>query len=282
MQITIRKEISAEGVGIHYNKFAKITLKPASEDVGIVFKRIDVTGKNNEIEAIYTNIDSISLSTQLKNGDGVFVATVEHLMSAVSSFNISNLIIEISESEVPIMDGGSEDFSFLIECAGLKVQHKPAKKFKLLKEIKVGNDENYIIAKPSEEQIINFTSNFNSKKIGEQSFSFNPQKDDFVKEISSSKTIANAMEVEMLRKAGMGLGGSLKNTLVFNENDILNEMCLYNVQDFVKHKVLDFMGDIKLAGGEIIADFSCYKSGHKLNHMLLNEIFKSTENYQLI
>lgn len=282
MQSTIKKEIVAEGVGVHYNQYAQIRLKPAKENTGILFKRVDVTDKNNEILAIYKNVKSKALSTEIANESGASVATIEHLMSAISSFNITNLIIEINALEVPIMEGGSEDFCFLLECVGTTLQKEKAKKFKLKKEVKVGDENYFIIAKPSEEFTVSFTSNFNSEKIGEQKFFYNKSHHDFTKDIAPSKTIANLAEVQALQQAGMGLGGNLKNTLVFTQTEILNEKCLYNTEDFVKHKILDFIGDLSLAGGEIIANFSCFKSGHKLNHLLLEEIFKTEENYQSI
>jgi UDP-3-O-[3-hydroxymyristoyl] N-acetylglucosamine deacetylase len=281
MQVTIKKEIKAKGVGVHYNKLCDLTLKPAPVGTGILFKRTDVMDKRNEILAHFKNIDSMSLSTRIKNEDGVFVATIEHLLSAIFAFGITNIIIEVNSPEMPIMEGGAEDFCFMLECVGRLVQEKTHTKFKLLKEIKVGDDSSYIIAKPTQEFKVEFVSNFSSKDIGEQKFVYN-KKVDFVKDIASARTIANLKEVEMLQKAGLGLGGSLKNTLVYDEERVLNEPCLFNKDDFVKHKVLDFLGDISLAGGEIIADFSCFKSGHRLNHQILQEIFKDEANYQLI
>jgi UDP-3-O-[3-hydroxymyristoyl] N-acetylglucosamine deacetylase len=282
MQRTIKQDITAEGVGVHYGKSTTLTLKPASESTGIVFVRTDITDKDNRIKAIYKNIESIALSTKIKNESGVSVTTIEHLMAAVSSFKIDNLIIEIDAEEVPIMDGGSEDFCFLIECTGLYMQPEKRKKLHLVKEIKVGDDNNYIIAKPSEEKVISFTSDFKSEAIGIQTLTFIEQYSDFSKEIAKAKTIANLLEVEALQKAGMGLGGNLKNTLVYNETRVLNEPALWIKTDFVRHKILDFLGDISLAGVEVMAEFICFKSGHKLNHLLLREIFSSNDNYQII
>jgi UDP-3-O-[3-hydroxymyristoyl] N-acetylglucosamine deacetylase len=281
MQVTIKKEIKARGVGVHYNKLCDLTLKPAPVDTGILFKRVDVLDKKNYILANLENIDSMSLSTRIKNEDGVFVATIEHLLSAIFAFGITNLIIEVNSPEMPIMDGGSEDFCFMLECAGRLIQEKKQKKFQLLKEIKIGDDASYIIAYPSDEFKVEFTSNFHSQDIGEQVFTYD-KKMDFTKEIASARTIANLKEVEMLQKAGFGLGGSLKNTLVYDDTRVFNEPCLFNFDDFVKHKILDFLGDISLAGGEIIASFKCFKSGHKLNHQILHEIFQDKANYKLI
>ncbi len=281
MQVTIKKEICARGVGVHYNKLCNLRILPAPVDTGIVFKRIDVKERNQGILAHFKNIDSIALSTRIKNEDGIFVATIEHLLSAVFTFGITNLIIEVDSPEMPIMEGGAEDFCFMLECAGIEVQEKPKKTFKLLKEIKVGDENNYILAKPNEEFIVDFESDFPSKAIGVQKFSYN-KKMDFTKEFSSARTIANLKDVEMIQKAGFGLGGNLKNTLVFSEEAVLNEACIFNKDDFVRHKILDFLGDISLAGGEIIAKFECLKSGHKLNHQILQEIFKDETNYKII
>ena len=281
MQYTIKKEIKSEGVGIHYNKFANLTLKPAEIDTGIIIKRVDVKDKNNTIIAHFSHIKDTFLSTKLINADGIFVATVEHLMATLAVYKITNLIIEINSIEVPIMDGGSEDFCFMIECAGLLKQEKKATKFALLKDVKVGNEQSYIIAKPSNEFCVNFISDFKSNIIGKQSFKYSNEVD-FVKDVSSARTIANFNDVSALQSAGFGLGGNLQNTLVFNEESVLNEPCIYNKDDFVKHKVLDFIGDLYLCGGEVIADFECFKSGHKLNHSILKEIFSDTQNYKLI
>ena len=282
MQRSIAKEVRAKGVGIHYNKLTNLVLKPAPENTGIIFKRVDVTNKDNEILASYKNIHSLALSTQIINKAGVFVATIEHLMSAFFAFKINNIIVEVESAEMPIMEGGADEFCFMIECAGLQEQQAKANKFKLVHEVRVGDQEHYIVARPAAERTIKFISDFPSLAIGKQEFTFNIEKDDFIKEISSSKTIANVKEVEMLQKNGMGLGGSLKNTLVYDAESVLNEKCLYNISDFVKHKTLDFIGDLYLAEGSILASFEANKSGHKLNHLLLNEIFKHSSNYQLI
>lgn len=282
MQKSILKEVRAKGVGIHYNKLTSLVLKQAPENTGIVFKRIDVTDKPNTILANYKNIASITLSTQIKNQDGVMVATIEHLMSALAAFKINNIFVEVEAAEMPIMEGGAEEFCFMLECAGILTQQAKEKKIKLKKEVKVGDEKQYIIARPSNEASVKFISDFPSAKIGRQEFVFNISKDDFIREISNAKTIANLMEVEMLHKNGMGLGGNLKNTLVYDETKVLNEDCLYNIDDFVKHKILDFTGDMYLAEGELIAEFECYKSGHKLNHLLLHEILSNPENFQLI
>ncbi len=281
MQHTIKKEIRARGVGIHYNKIANLTLKPAGIDAGIIIKRVDVKDRENTINAHYSSINDTFLSTKLTNAEGVGVATIEHLFSALFAFKITNLIIEIDELEVPIMEGGSEDFCFMLECAGVVQQPKQNKKFVILKELKVGDDKSFIKVKPSSDFHVNFLSNFSSNMIGEQQFSFN-KKVDFMRNVAPARTIANFKEVEALHTAGYGLGGNLKNTLVFDSEEILNEACSYNKDDFVKHKILDFVGDIYLAGGEVIGDFECFKSGHKLNHLLLKEIFSKPENYKLI
>jgi len=282
MQRSIGKEVKAKGVGIHYNKLTSLVLKPAPENTGIIFRRVDITNKENEILASYKNIQSLALSTQIANKAGVFVATIEHLMSAFFAFNINNIVVEVESAEMPIMEGGAEEFCFMIECAGVKEQKAKAKKFQLIREVRVGDEEHFIVATPSATRTIKFISDFPSLAIGRQEFTFNVETDDFIKEISSSKTIANLKEVEMLQKNGMGLGGSLKNTLVYDAESVLNEKCLYNISDFVKHKTLDFIGDLYLAEGMILANFEANKSGHKLNHLLLNEIFKDAANYQLI
>lgn len=281
MQFTIKKKIAARGVGIHGNKVANLTLKPADVDTGIVFIRTDVKDKNNIIPAHFSNISTTLLSTKLANQDGICVSTVEHIMAAFSAFNITNVIVEIDSIEIPIMEGGSADFCFMLECAGVQSQTKKTKHIKLLKKIQVGHEDSYIIAKPSDEFQIEFISNFKSKAIGEQSFKYDA-KTDFMTEISSARTIANFDDVATLQSAGLGLGGNLNNTLVFNKQDVLNETCSFNNDDFIKHKILDFIGDIYLSGGHIIADFKCFKSGHKLNHSLMKEIFSDTNNYTFI
>jgi UDP-3-O-[3-hydroxymyristoyl] N-acetylglucosamine deacetylase len=281
MQHTIKKEIKARGVGIHYNKIANLTLKPAEIDSGIIIKRVDVKDRENTINAHYSSINDTFLSTKLTNSAGVGVATVEHLLSALFAFKITNLIVEIDELELPIMEGGSEDFCFMIECAGIVEQPKQNKKFIVLKELQVGDEKSYIKVKPSPDFHVHFVSNFHSHMIGEQKFSFNKNVD-FMRNVAPARTIANSKEVEALHSAGYGLGGNLKNTLVFDSEGILNEACSYNKDDFVKHKILDFVGDVYLAGGEVIGDFECFKSGHKLNHLLLKEIFSKQENYKTI
>lgn len=265
-----KPSVNFTGKGVHYGKDVNITIIPMETD-GIVFKRVDVP-QNNEIQALYGNVVASSLNTTITNGN-VGVATVEHLMAALFACKIKHAVILIDGAEVPLMDGGSSDFIFGLES--ISIPKQVSENLFIQKEIKVELGDSYIVAKPSRYLKINCTIDFPLPFIGKQTFVFDETKNSFKEEISHSKTFGHLTHIEKMQKEGICLGGDLYSAIVFDDEKILSPSFSYNKNDFVKHKILDFIGDISLAPCNIKAEFECYKPSHKLNNLLISKIFKT-------
>lgn len=281
---TLKKELMAEGVGIHSGARATITLKPAPAGTGLIFKRTDVTDKDNIIRADYLHVGDTRLCSCFANKDGVLVSTAEHLMAALHAFGITNAYIELSGPEIPIMDGSAKDFIDLFEEAGVVDLEKPQRFLKIKKEVIFTDDKGITVSiKPSEKDFtIDFDIDFAAKAIGHQAFIFTLSLDAFKEQIGFARTFGQMQEVQMLHSMGLGRGGSLDNTVIVDNDKILNPNGLRDSLEFVRHKILDTVGDLFQANMPIIGYFTGSKSGHYHNNMLLREIFKNPENYEII
>ncbi len=280
-QQTISKAITANGLGLHSGVEVSMKLLPADVDHGIVFYRTDLNS-NNKIEAIWSNVSNTQLSTTISNKQGVSVSTIEHLMSALSGLHIDNIKIEIDGPEVPIMDGSSKDFVNLIESIPLIKLNKKRKVIKILQNIKVKNNDSFVELKPNKQFSIDFEIDFPSKIISKQSCQLQLVNGNYKSDIASARTFGFEKDVDMLRSNGLALGGSLDNAVVVGENKILNEDGLRFKDEFVRHKILDSIGDLYLAGSPIQGYFFGNKSGHYLNNLLLKTLFSDQNNYKYI
>lgn len=266
-----KPSINFTGTGVHYGKDVNITVVPMSCG-GITFKRIDVPS-NNEIQALYSNVLPATLNTTISNGN-VSVATIEHLMAALYSCKIKHAVILIDGPEVPLMDGGSSDFIF-----GLESIPKPKQETKdllLQKEIKVEIGDSYITAKPLNHLRVKCVIDFPLPFIGVQTFVFDETKNNFKEELSHAKTFGHLGQIEQMKKQGVCLGGDIYSAIIFDDTHIVSPKYSYNKDDFVRHKVLDFLGDISLSEYNIKAEFECYKPSHKLNNLLISKIFETS------
>ncbi len=281
LQKTIAKPIIINGVGLHSGIEVSMKLKPAEADFGIKFCRVDLK-PNNIIDALWSNVSNTQLSTTISNKSNASVSTVEHLMSALSGLHIDNLKIEIDGPEVPIMDGSSKDFVNLIESVPLKNLNKKRKIIKVKKNIKVVNKDSSIELKPNNQFSIDFEIDFPSKFISRQSCHLQLVNGNYKSDIASARTFGFEKDVDYLRSNGLALGGSLDNAVVVGDNEILNKEGLRFKDEFVRHKILDSIGDLYLAGAPIQGYFSGNKSGHHLNNLLLRSLFSSKENYDYI
>ena len=277
-QKTLKSKISFSGIGLHTGINAKVCVYPAPTDTGIIFIRTDKKD-NNKIHAIWTNVSSTKLSTTISNKYDVSVATIEHLMSALSGMHIDNAMIEINGPEVPIMDGSSEPFVKLIEKSGVKDQDKKRKFIRVLKEVKIKYKDSYVSLKPNDQFSIDFEIDFPSSVINHQSCQLQMINGNYKKDISKARTFGFENEVDDLRKAGYALGGSLSNAVVVGKDKILNKEGLRYNDEFVRHKILDSIGDLYLAGCPVIGFFKGIKSGHKLNNDLLKELLSNNSNW---
>jgi len=280
-QQTIEESISITGIGLHSGKSVEIKLLPAEVDHGIKFIRIDKK-TDNVIDAVWSNVSETVLSTTISNQSGIKISTIEHLMSALSGLHIDNLIIFINASEVPIMDGSSKPFVDLIENVGIKIQNKKRKLLNIKKTIEVKKDNSSAKIIPSNQFSIDFEIDFPSQLVSKQSCQLQLINGNYKTDIAAARTFGFEKDVEYLRSNGLALGGSLENAVVVGENEILNKDGLRYSDEFVRHKILDSIGDLYLAGSPIIGYFFGNKSGHYLNNQLLRKLFSDELNYEYI
>jgi len=280
-QITISEPLSISGIGLHSGLNVSMKLLPAEADHGIKFIRKDLT-KNNIIEALWSNVSNTKLSTTISNKSGTSVSTIEHLMSAFSGLHIDNIKIEIDGPEVPIMDGSSIKFVDLIDQTSTKSLNKKRKILKVKKNIKVVSNDSSVELKPNNQFSIDFEIDFPSKLISKQSCQLQLVNGNYKTEIASARTFGFERDVDILRSNGLALGGSLDNAVVVGESKILNSDGLRFKDEFVRHKILDSIGDLYLAGGPIQGYFLGNKSGHHLNNLLLRSLFADKNNYEYI
>ena len=272
-QNTLKSAINCTGVALHSGLKVTMTLHPADVNTGIVFRRTDIVDGNPEISANWANVVDTRLCTVLGNEDGVIVSTVEHLMAAFAGAGIDNAVVEVSGPEVPVMDGSSAPFLFLMECAGVAEQHLPRRGVRILKPVSTGDDTKGAALAPADGFGIDFEIDFDSAAVSRQSISLNLAEGAFKKELARARTFGFMHEVEQLWAAGLAKGGSLENAVVVSGDRILNEDGLRYDDEFVRHKVLDALGDLYLAGGPIIGRFSGTCSGHMANNALLCALF---------
>ena len=283
VQRTLTNPISATGVGLHSGRQIKLNLFPADEDTGIIFRRIDLNPQV-EIKAIVDNVGATTLATTLVEGE-TQIATIEHLMSAFAGLGIDNVIVEVDDMEVPIMDGSSSPFVFLIQSAGIKQQTKPKKFIKIKEEIKVETpDGAYAKLAPYNGFKVTYAlvyDNEKQKKYNSTStVDFNSTT--FLKEISRARTYGFVSDIDYMKKNNLALGGSEKNAVVIGEDEILNDEGLRSSEELVKHKILDVIGDLYLLQYNIMAEFEGYKSGHSLNNLLLNRLLELPDAWEVI
>ena len=277
-QKTIIEPIMFKGIGLHNGLRSEIKILPALENHGIIFKRIDLNS-NNLIKANYKNVSSAVLCTTLKNKFEVSVSTVEHLLAALYITGVDNALIEIDNSEVPIMDGSSKEFVQTINETGLKNQQAKRKYIKINKKINFIEKEKSISIEPNKEGLkVEFELVYSNSVIGKQSnvINFNEKK---LKDVYSSRTFCLYEDIEEIKKIGLAKGGSLENAIVVKDEEILNIGGLRNNKEFVNHKILDLAGDFLLSGFRILGNVKCVQGGHNLSYLFLKKIFQDASNF---
>lgn len=281
-QRTLKNVIRATGVGLHSGKKVYLTLRPAPINKGIVFRRVD---KNPvvEIQARPENVGQTQLSTCLVK-DGVRIATVEHLLSALAGFGIDNAIIDLSAEEVPIMDGSAGPFVFLIQSSGVVEQNASKQFIRITKSVEVKDGDKWAKFEPFSGFKVGFTIQFRhpafNEKNCEAEIDFSTTS--FVKEVSRARTFGFMREVELLRQQNLVLGGSLDNAIVVDDYRVINEDGLRYEDECVKHKILDAIGDLYLLGHSLIGSFRGFKSGHELNNRLLRSLIADKNAWELV
>lgn len=281
-QRTLKNLIKATGVGLHTGEKVYLTLRPAAPNTGIVFRRVDLP-EPVTIYATPQNVGETLLSTTLVQGD-VKVSTVEHLLSALAGLGIDNAYIDVSAPEVPIMDGSAGPFVFLIQSAGVEEQNAPKRFIRIKRPIKVEDGDKWASFEPYEGFKVTFTIDFDHPAFrdGTQTASIDFSSTSFVKEVSRARTFGFMRDIEALRKRRLALGGSMDNAIVVDNYRVLNEDGLRYADEFVKHKILDAIGDLYLLGHSLIGSFTGYKSGHGLNNQLLRELLKDEDAWESV
>ena len=279
-QRTIKTSIRATGVGLHTGKKVLMTLRPAGVNTGIIFRRFDKESCT-DIPASAELVGETNLGTTLVK-DGIKVATIEHLMSAFAGLGIDNIIIELSEAEVPIMDGSAGPFVFLIQSAGIEEQNASKKFIKIKKKIRVEEDDKWAEISPYKGFRVDFEIGFNHPVFNkqEQKASIDFSSTSFLKEISRARTFGFLKDIEKLREKNLTLGGSMSNAIVLDDFRIMNEDGLRYTNEFVIHKILDAIGDTYLLGHTLIGRYSAMKSGHGLNNKLMRAIIADSDAWE--
>lgn len=271
-QRTLRHDIRAMGVGLHTGEKVYLTLKPAPVDTGIVFRRVDLNPVV-EWQARAENVGDTRLSTSLGHGNAQ-ISTVEHLLSAIAGLGIDNAIVDVTAPEVPIMDGSASPFVFLLQSAGIKEQNAPKKFIRIKKLVRVEDQDKWALLQPFEGFKVSLELDFKHPVLqsSSQKATLDFSSTSYVKEVSRARTFGFMSDYEWLRANNLALGGSLDNAVVLDEFRVINEDGLRYQDEFVKHKILDAVGDLSLLGRSLIGEFSGFKSGHALNNTLLRAL----------
>ena len=278
-QRTLSSKIKASGVGLHTGKKITLTLNPARVNTGIIFVRTDL--KSDPIQASLENVHDTRLSTTLSNSTAK-ISTVEHLLSALAGLGIDNALVELDGPEVPIMDGSARPFVFMIQSAGIQEQNDTKKFIRIKKTIEVRQDEKWAKIEPFDGFKVAFTIDFNHPAFseGSQSSEIDFSSVSYLSQVSRARTFGFAKDIELLRKNNLALGGSVNNAIVIDDYKVVNEEGVRFQDEFVKHKILDAIGDLYLLGHGLIGSFSAYKSGHHLNNLLLRELVNNADAWE--
>ena len=280
-QKTIANKIVFNGVGLHTGNNVQLNLIPAAPNTGIIFKRVDLL-KNNIVLPTFENVSDTTLCTTISNNNGVKISTIEHLMGALYGIGIDNLIIEINSQELPILDGSAKVFVEKILSTGIKSSSSPIKLIKINKKVSYSEGSKKISIDQSKvASEIDFEIEYKNKIIQTQRNKINIFNDD-LKDIFESRTFCLYEDIEKLKKAGFGKGGSLDNAIVVGDNKILNEDGLRNSKEFVNHKILDCMGDLYLSGYRIVGSLFTSQGGHGLTNKILRKLFSDKSNFTVI
>jgi len=285
-QRTLQSLTKAVGVGLHSGQRVELTLRPAQPDTGIVFRRVDLP-QPVDIPITATAVTDTRLASTISNG-GAKVFTVEHLMSACAGLGIDNLYIDITAEEVPILDGSASSFVFLLQSAGIVEQNAPKRFIRVLKTVEVregeGANVKWARLEPHHGYKLSFEIDFRHPAVDStgQSVVFDMDNNDYTRDIARARTFGFTRDVEMLRANGLALGGGLDNAIVMDDYKVLNSDGLRYDDEFVKHKILDAMGDLYLIGKPLLASYVAFRSGHAMNNKLLRELLSQPDAYEVV
>lgn len=277
-QTTILKAVETTGIGLHKGLPIKIRLEPLEANSGIIFERSDL---GISFKASYENVINTQMATVIGNDKG-YISTVEHLLSAVSAYGIDNLKIIVNANEPPVLDGSSMGFCSMLDEAGIKELDAKKKIMVIKKEVIVKDGDKYAKLMPTSSPKLDFTIRFDSSVIGEQQYVFHFNKKNYIEQIAGARTFGFLKDVEALKKANLGLGGSLDNAIIIDDDKVLNPDGLRYEDEFVRHKILDAIGDLSLLGCRVFGDYESFAGSHKLNHLLTKEIINNPSAYEIV
>ncbi len=282
MQATLIKEVTFEGVGLHSGIPSKMTVRPAGADHGIWFKRVDVSDVDPMIPALFDAVEHKPLCTRIENAAGVEVTTIEHIMAALAGCGVHNALVEIDGPEVPIMDGCSADFVRAIVAAGVEHQDAPLYAIEILKPIRLEQDGAVAMLSPAPALEIDFEISFQDEAIGAQSKRLSMANGTFVRELSDSRTFCRKSDIDMMHANGLALGGTYENAVVVDGDAVLSPGGLRHADEAVRHKMLDALGDLSLAGAPILGRYRGVRAGHAMTNNLLRKLFQTPDAYRLV
>ncbi len=282
MQHTLETSIHLSGTGLHSGKTVRLAIHPADVDHGIVFKRVDLADQDNVIPASWDHVVDTQLCTVIGNETGATVGTIEHLMSALRGCGIDNALIEVDAPEVPIMDGSARLFVDAIEEAGAVSQSAPRRAIRVLKEVSYQDGDKFVRLSPSPMPVYSGRIDYDHPDIGVQDYSLSLIGANFKHDVSDCRTFGFLKDVEAMRAAGLALGGSLDNAIVLADDSVINEEGLRCTDEFIRHKVLDAVGDLALAGGPVLGHYHGVKAGHELNNRILKVLFADPEAWEVV
>jgi UDP-3-O-[3-hydroxymyristoyl] N-acetylglucosamine deacetylase len=286
MQLTLKTAIEFKGIGLHSGKAVTMRVAPAAADTGMMITRTDIASKDNTIKALWSYVVPSELCTLLSwttsEGDVVTVSTVEHILSALRGANIDNAHIYVDAEEIPIMDGSAREFLHEIEKAGVVVQDAPSKYIRILKEVRFEVDDKYAVYTPSNTPSFTYEIDFPQKAIGYQRFDVSLINGNYAHDVALARTFCPLEMVEFLKTKGLIQGGSLDNAIVVDQDKILNPEGLRFETEFARHKTLDAIGDVYLAGAPILGAFHGYKAGHAMHTALIKEVLSDPSNYEIV
>jgi UDP-3-O-[3-hydroxymyristoyl] N-acetylglucosamine deacetylase len=281
-QHTLKESFTVTGVGVHSGAAVTMTVKPASVSTGIVFVRTDITERDNVIPARFDHVTDTKLCTVLANKAGTSISTIEHVLSACAALGLDNAVIEVDGAEVPIMDGSAAPFVRAIDRAGMQRQSVPRRVLVIKKTVTFKEGDKEVILSPADGQYFGFEIEFASPVIGRQKYLHEMKEASYRREIADARTFGFLHEVEALRKMGLARGGSLDNAIVIDGDNVMNPDGLRFKNEFVRHKILDSIGDLYLAGAQMIGHYHGVKAGHALNNKILHMLFADKTAYEFV
>ena len=277
-QKTIKKRVEIVGIGLHKGVPVRMILEPLTSNLGIVFYRNDL---NKSVKLSPEAIINTEMATVIGIGNS-YISTIEHLLSAIYAYGIDNLRISLDNTELPVMDGSSISFTMLLDEAGIEDLDENKKVLVIKKDLIVEENNKFVSIKSSLKSEFNYEIDFNHPVIGKQNYKFDFSKQNYLENISRARTFGFLREVQYLRSKGLALGGSLENAIVLDDKKILNSEGLRFENEFVRHKILDAIGDLAVLGLPIIGKYEAFAGSHNLNHLLTKEILKNRENYDIV